>query len=166
MPRARIRSRTCLGTDEVLRLSRFIRARSRTLRVVSGFSVDEDERCHRNSLIPRLGNWKPTEACLKKENKSSFFEARWILYVVWHAENRYSPERPLILSDNLALVLTLCKRRSTPSELNYSDQGSRFFDRDQDQKQIPSSCTCATSHDVSMHRQATHNVSSLTDAAG
>ena len=39
-------------------------------------------------------------------------EERSILYVVRHAESRYRPRLFLILSDNLVLVLALCKERS------------------------------------------------------
>ena len=86
-------------------------------------------------------------------------EVRSIMYAVRYAEGRYPSGRLLILSDSLALVLALCKRpskktccfqscvgsfasgfktglvlsfRSIPSELNYSDEGSRFFDCDND----------------------------------
>ena len=44
--------------------------------------------------------------------KIIIFEARSILYAVRYAESKYPLERLLILSDNLALVLALCKGRS------------------------------------------------------
>ena len=86
-------------------------------------------------------------------------EARSILYAVRDAESRHPLGRLSILSDNLALVPALCTGRSNkftllsvmrrifasgfrarfvlsfrsiPSELNYSDKGRRFFDRDHD----------------------------------
>ena len=86
-------------------------------------------------------------------------EVQSILYAVRCAESNYPPGRFVILTDNLALVLALCKGRSNnftlflvvrrifatgfracfvlsfraiPSQLNYSDKGSRFFDRDND----------------------------------
>ena len=78
---------------------------------------------------------------------------------VRYAESTYSPGGLQILSDNLAVVLALCKRRSKkftllsdmrrifasgfrarfvlsfrwiPSELIHSDKGNRFCDRDDD----------------------------------
>ena len=96
---------------------------------------------------------------LVNDRESFFAQARSILYGVRHAENIYLQRRLLILSDNLALVLALCKGRSKsftllsvmrrtfassfragfvlpfrwiPSELNDSDNGSRFFDRSYD----------------------------------
>ena len=83
-------------------------------------------------------------------------EARSILHAVRYAESCYPPGRLPIVSGNLALVLALCKgcsnkftllsvmRRIFASvfragfvlsfrlELNYSDKGSRFFDRGYD----------------------------------
>ena len=90
-------------------------------------------------------------------------EARSILYVVRYAESNYPPGRLLIHSDTLALVLALCKGRSTfftllsvsrrifasgfrggfvisfrwiPSEMYYSEKGSRFFDREKMSKSL------------------------------
>ena len=112
-----------------------------------------------------------------REENIIILEARSILYAVQYAESKYPPGRLLILSDNLALVLALCKAQKThsqtlktfyiafshasylcvwflggflssfrwmiPSELNYSDKGSRFFDRDYDpSKSLASSCSC------------------------
>ena len=84
-------------------------------------------------------------------------EARSILCIVRYAESCCPPGRLLIFSDNLSLVLALCEvhtkhftslsvmRRICASgfkagfvlsfrwilsKLNYSDKGSRFFDRD------------------------------------
>ena len=85
-------------------------------------------------------------------------EAPSNLCAVQYAEGRYPPGRLLILSDNHAQVLALCKGRSKhfyaafshasnlcgfgtgfvlsfrwiPSELNYSEKGGRFLDRDYD----------------------------------
>ena len=82
-------------------------------------------------------------------------EARSILYAVRYGESCCPPGRLLILSDNLALVLArsddfpllsvmrrICVSgfragsvlpfRWILSESNYSDEGSRFFDRDHD----------------------------------
>ena len=94
-----------------------------------------------------------------REENNTVFEARFTLRAVRYAESRHPPGRFLILSDNLALVQALCKGRSKhftllsvmcrmfasgfragfvlsfrwiPSELNYSDKGSRFLDRDED----------------------------------
>ena len=73
--------------------------------------------------------------------ENSVLETRYILYAVRYAESRYPPGRLLILSDNFALVLALCKGRSglvflvvqvETSELNYSDKKRRFFDHDYD----------------------------------
>ena len=100
--------------------------------------------------------------CFLSRGKTKFLQARSICHAFWYAESCYPPGRLLILSDNLALVLALCKRRSKhfymltvmrrifasgfragfvlhfrwiPSELNYSDEGSRFFDQDYDPEQ-------------------------------
>ena len=94
-----------------------------------------------------------------REENIIVFGAPSILYVVRYAESNFSPGRLLTLSENLALVLALCKGRSkqftllsvmrrifasgfraefvlsvrwVPSELNHSDEGSRLFDRDHD----------------------------------
>ena len=94
-----------------------------------------------------------------REENIIVFEAHSILYPVRYAESSYPPGRLLILSGNLVLVLALCKGRSNkftllsvmrrifpsgfragfvlsfmwiPSELDYSDKGSRFFHRDYD----------------------------------
>ena len=47
-----------------------------------------------------------------REEYITVVEARSILYAVRYAESNYPPGRLLILSDNLALVLLLCKGRS------------------------------------------------------
>ena len=47
-----------------------------------------------------------------REEHITLLEARSILYAVWYAESNYPLGRLLILSDNLALVLALCKGRS------------------------------------------------------
>ena len=91
-----------------------------------------------------------------REENIIVLEARVLMYAVRYAESNYSTGRLLILFDSLALVLALCKGRSTffkvafsvmrrifasgfgagfclivqPSVLNYSDKRSRFFDRD------------------------------------
>ena len=90
-----------------------------------------------------------------REENITVLEAHSILYAVRHAGSRYPPGRLLILSDNLALVLALCKGRSNistiasshasnlcvwfqvpvlsdlsrwmPSELNYSDKVKSFL---------------------------------------
>ena len=60
----------------------------------------------------------PTERTLAayggffREEYTIVVEARSILYAVRCAESNYPPGRLLILSDNLALVLLLCKGRS------------------------------------------------------
>ena len=86
-------------------------------------------------------------------------KARSILCALRYGKSEYPLRRLLIRSDNLSLVLALCKERSKqftllsvmrrifasglqlgfvlsfwwiPSELNYSDKGGRFFDRDFD----------------------------------
>ena len=90
-----------------------------------------------------------------REENHIILEARSILHAVRYAESRYPPGRFLILSDKLALVPALCKGRSKwltlrsvlrrifasgftagcilsfrwiPSDLTYSDKGSRFVD--------------------------------------
>ena len=50
---------------------------------------------------------------LSREENVIVLEARSIWYAVRYAESNYRPGRLLILSDNLALVLALCKGRST-----------------------------------------------------
>ena len=86
-------------------------------------------------------------------------EKRSFWHAVWHAESKNPPGSLLILSDGLALVPALYQGRSNirtvlsimrrifasgckagfvlslswiPSELNSSDEGTRFFDRDYD----------------------------------
>ena len=95
-----------------------------------------------------------------REENNIILEAHSILYAVRYAKSKFPAGRLLILSDNFALVLALCKGHSNnftlpsvmcwifgssfgaglvfsfrwiPSELNYSDKGSRLFDRDNDQ---------------------------------
>ena len=107
-----------------------------------------------------------------------------------NAESDYPPGRFLIFSDNVAPVLALCKGRSTlfytdfvirrifasgfgagfvlsfkwtPSELNYSDKGSRFFDRDCDPSKFPSSCSCTKFNTIFTD---TDKRFSFTDASG
>ena len=76
-----------------------------------------------------------------RQEKHTLLEARSIRYAVRHADSTCPPGRLLILSDNLAPVLSLCKGRpnnftllpvTRRIELNYSDKGSRFFDREHD----------------------------------
>ena len=86
-----------------------------------------------------------------REENIIALEERSILCAVWYAESIYPPGRLLILSDNFALVLASAKdaqkhshcfqscvgslrlvSEKVASELNYSDEGSRFFDRDYD----------------------------------
>ena len=111
-------------------------------------------------LMQEEGHWRRTVVS---------FATRSILYTVRHAESDYPPGRFLFFSENLALVLAICKLRSNifytafshasnlrawlhgrfffapgfragfalsfwwiPSELNYSDEGSRFFNSDYD----------------------------------
>ena len=50
--------------------------------------------------------------CFLSRGKTKFLQARSICHAFWYAESCYPPGRLLILSDNLALVLALCKRRS------------------------------------------------------
>ena len=58
----------------------------------------------------RNGNW--WRSVVSSSIKTLVLEARSVLYAVRHAESRYSPGRLLTFSDNLALVLALCKGRS------------------------------------------------------
>ena len=95
---------------------------------------------------------------LFREENVIILEARSILYAVRYAESKYPTGHLLIVSDNLALVLVLCKGRSffsllsvmcrifasgfqagvvfsftwVASELNCFDKGSRCFDREYD----------------------------------
>ena len=58
--------------------------------------------------------WKLAAYCgFFREENIIILEARSILYAVRFAESRYLPERFLILSDNHAPVLALCKGRAT-----------------------------------------------------
>ena len=150
------------------RSSRSIRARSRALRSVAPdvalecASLEEDvmslaRRESRADFLVPLLQLLDTVFCA--EDNNIVLEARSILYAVPYAHSKYPPGRLLILSDNLALVLALCKEDSTnftmlsvmrrivvsgfragfvssfrwiPSELSHSDHGSRFCDRDRD----------------------------------
>ena len=59
--------------------------------------------------------WTPLTAYCGffREENITVLEARSILYAVWYAESNHPPGRLLILSENLALVLALCKECST-----------------------------------------------------
>ena len=113
-------------------------------------------KCRCNFWIPRNQKLAAYGGFFREE-KIILLEARSILYAVRHAESSYLPGRLQTFSDNLALVPALCKGcslfrtllsvtrqiyasgfragfalsfRWMPSELNYSDKGSRFLDRD------------------------------------
>ena len=112
------------------RVSRSIRARSRALRSIAPdvgsecSSSDENDvslaqgRVVRTSLGCRynffyLLKWTlAAHGGFFREEYTIVVEARSILYAVRCAESNYPPGRLLILSDNLALVLLLCKGRS------------------------------------------------------
>ena len=68
------------------------------------------QRCRCNLWTPRNESWRRTVGLFREEN--IILEARSILHAVWYAESNYLPGRLLILLDNLALVLALCKERT------------------------------------------------------
>ena len=111
-----------------------------------------DFRKYRSNFLDP-SEWTLAAYGLFLEENITILEARSILYAVRYAKSL------LIPPNNLAQVLTICKGRSTiltllsvmrrifasgfregfvlsfsliPSELNYSDKGSRFFDREYD----------------------------------
>ena len=106
------------------RSSRSIRARSRALRsialdvVLESSSSDEDEVAlalkEGRADLPKVSLQLRDPSAWKLAASGALFreEARSILYVVRYAEGRCSLVHLLLLSDNLALVLALCKRRS------------------------------------------------------
>ena len=113
-------SRSGQGSRGVPGASTFHRARrnlarsDRTPDVVlpNGQSVGQTSMRCRFQLLDR-SKWKLSAygGFFRKENIIDL-EARSILHAVQHAEGRCPPGRLLILSDNLALVLALCKGRS------------------------------------------------------
>ena len=106
------------------RSSRSIRARSRALRVVLEWSSSDEDvislaRVESRADFPEVSlqlldssEWR-LAACggFFREENITVLEAPSILYAVWCAESNFPPGRLLILFQNLALVLALCKGR-------------------------------------------------------
>ena len=124
-----------------------VRTRTRC-RLPGGRVARNSRTCRCNFWIPRNGSWRRTG---KHHSSRSTFH----VVCCSMAREQLSVGRLLILSDNLALVLALCKGcliiftllsvmrriiafgfsvrfvlslRWKPSALNNSDKGSRFFD--------------------------------------
>ena len=165
------------GVSERRRLkrsSRSIRARSRARRSTSHKSVwSVQARTRMRCRLPKESCADFSEVSLQLPASSAWWhavgfsrdehiivlETRSTPHAVRSGESCCPPGRLLVLSENLALVLALCKGRSDDvpllsvmrrifasgfragfvlpfrwirSELNYSDEGSRFFDCDHD----------------------------------
>ena len=116
-----------------------------------------------------------------REENIIILQARSILCAVRCAWSKYPLGRLLILSDKLALVLALCRGRSLlsfmrricasgfwagfvlsfrwiPSESKYSDNGSRFFDRDFDPNKSLLQAPVQHLSSFPMHRRMTKDV--------
>ena len=105
----------------IKRRSRSIRATSRALRSISqedevSLALKESRADFPEVSLQHLdpSEWKlAAYGAFFRDEGIMILEARCILCAVWYAESCYPLGRLPILSDNLALVLALCKRRST-----------------------------------------------------
>ena len=153
--------RTCLPGDVFMEFSLFKLSRLCMFQLFSHAEFEhcimERLLCPEVSLQLLHHSERRSVACgFFREENIEVLDARSILYAVRHAESSYPPGRFLIISENVAVVLAFFKGRSNTftllsvmrrifasgfragfvlsfrSELNYSDKGSCFFNRDYD----------------------------------